>query len=265
MTLTEKRHRLSDIIRSSGRVLIAYSAGVDSTFLLKAAHDILGEHLAAVTVRSPFMPQEELDDSIAFCKKEGIVHIMLDHDPLTSSEVVSNPPDRCYICKREIFTRINSLAAEKGADCVFDGSNADDDPNDRPGMRALTELGIRSPLLEAGLTKSEIRTLSKEMGLSTWDKPSMACLATRIATGEMLTREKLLMTAEAERYIRSLGFTQLRVRMNGSIARIETAPGDICRITEPETAGAIDEYLRKLGYTRVSVDLRGYGSKTPKK
>ncbi|MBR4223720.1 MAG: ATP-dependent sacrificial sulfur transferase LarE [Oscillospiraceae bacterium] len=257
MTLTEKEHRLEEILRSAGSVYIAYSAGVDSTFLLRAAYDITGA-VTAVTMRSPFMPEEEIEDSISFCKEQGIPQIIVDHDTLTG-DIVHNPPDRCYRCKRVIFSRIKSLAEENGIVAVFDGSNADDDPADRPGMRALEELGIRSPLREAGLTKADIRALSRKMGLPTWDKPSLACLATRIATGERLTKEKLAMTAAAERYIRSLGIAQCRVRMQGDTARIETDPDDIPRLAAQGTASAVYEHLRGLGYTHVSLDLGGYG------
>ena len=258
MTLQTKRQKLDEIFHSAGKALIAFSAGVDSTYLLKAAHDIMGGNVIAVTVSSPFFPAEELTDAEVFCKAENIRHIVMGHDPLASPEVAANPRNRCYLCKRIIFSKISALADEMGIVNVFDGSNLDDDPKDRPGMRALDELGIKSPLREAGLTKTDIRELSREMGLSTWDKPALACIATRIATGEILTREKLMMTEKAERFIRSLGFGQLRVRMNGNSARIEVPPEDIQRIAEAETARKINEYLKGLGYSHVSLDLGGY-------
>ena len=258
MTLTpnEKDRRLAELIRSAGGVFIAFSAGVDSTYLLKKAHDITDD-VTAVTVSSAFVPTEELDAAVSFCKAEGIRHIVMEFDPLSDSRIAANPPDRCYICKYTLFSRIKALAKENGIHHVFDGTNADVDGADRPGMRALEELGIESPLREAGLTKADIRALSKELGLPTWDKPSLACLATRISGP--LTAEALRMTEKAEQYIRSLGFIQIRVRMLGNTARIEVLPGDIQRLTEPGTSEKIYTYLRSLGYTKVSADLAGYG------
>lgn len=260
MMLSEKEARLHTLFRASEKAVVAFSAGVDSSYLLYAAHEVLGDNVTAVTAVSPFMPREETEEAQEFCKALGIRHITFGFDPLAREDIAANPKDRCYICKRAIFTEIISLAEDMGAKIVLDGSNADDDPALRPGMKALAELGVRSPLREAGLTKADIRELSRQAGLDTWDKPALACLATRIATGEELTLQKLEMTAEAERYIRALGFTQLRVRMRDGAARIEVPPADIPRIAATETARRINDTLKAMGYTSVSLDLAGYGS-----
>ena len=256
--MIDKKRRLEEYLLSLGGVFTAYSAGVDSTFLLKVAHDVLGDNAAAVTASSVFFPKEELETAKEFCRSHNIRHIVIEHDPLSDESIVQNPPDRCYICKKSLFTRMRALADESGVEHTIDGTNADDDKDYRPGQRALSELGIKSPLREVGLTKAEIRQLSEEMGLETWDKPALACLATRIPTGDRLTVEKLYMAGDAERYIRSLGFSQLRVRVHGNIARIETETVDIPRMTEPETADKINRTLKGMGFRFVTLDLGGY-------
>ena len=255
-TANSKKQILEEYLRDTDSIAIAYSAGVDSTFLLRCAHDILGDKAIAVTAVSPFFPKEELDEAVSFCKTEGIRHVITETDPLSDERIAANTPDRCYLCKRKIFEQIKAVAAEYGIYHVADGSNTDDDGDYRPGMKALRELGIESPLKAAGLSKAEIRELSKELSLGIWDKPALACLATRIVTGEEITAEKLSMTGSAERYIRSLGIRQLRVRMHGKLARIETDKQDIQRIAAEHEK--IDIYLKKLGYTAVTLDLGGY-------
>ena len=264
--LNEKKAALDAILRSCGSMAVAYSAGVDSTFLLKAARDALGDRVLAITVRSVFCPAREGDEAEAFCAREGIAHAVLTADVLSVPGVADNPPDRCYLCKKALFTMMSETARERGMGCLAEGSNMDDLADYRPGMRAVAELGVRSPLREAGLYKSEIRQLSRELGLPTWDKPAYACLASRIANRERITPEKLSMTERAEDYLGSLGFRQRRVRLHGTLARIEVEPEQLPRLTEPDTAGKIDAYFRSLGYSFVTADLGGYrmGSMNPK-
>ena len=245
-------------LQELGSTAVAFSAGVDSTLLLKAAHDALGEKAAAVTVRSAFVPARELEEAEAFCRAEGIRHILLDVDVLALPKVRDNPPDRCYHCKKALFTRIQRAAAELGLGVVIEGSNADDLGDYRPGMRALRELGIRSPLLELGLTKAEIRALSRELGLPTGDKPAMACLATRFVTGRPLDEEGLRRVERAEEAIRELGFRQLRVRVHGDLARIELDREALPRMLEGGLADTVRDRLLALGFRYVTLDLGGY-------
>ena len=239
-------------------VAVAFSAGVDSTFLLRVAHDELGDRAVAVTVRSPLIPRQELDDAEAFCRQEGIRHETIDFDALSAPAVVANPPDRCYHCKKEVFGLISEFARVNGLAAVAEGSNTDDDGDFRPGRRAIKELGVRSPLHEAGLSKAEIRALSRDMGLPTWDKPSFACLASRFPYGERITAAGLERVERAERWLRDagLGLAQLRVRAHGDLARIEVPPGDI-----PRLAGRADEIaaaFKGFGFAYSALDLRGY-------
>ena len=253
-----KYETLLELLRGLDSAAVAFSAGVDSTLLLRAAREALGGRTAAITVRSPFVPARELAEAEAFCAAEGVRHLVLDVDTLVLDGVADNPPDRCYHCKKELVTRIRSAAAELGLRSVVEGSNADDLNDYRPGMRAVRELGVRSPLLEAGLTKAEIRAISKELGLPTWDKPAMACLATRFVTGQALTRAGLARVERAEDLLDGLGFRQLRVRVHGELARLELDPEGLDRLSDPALRAELDEKLRALGFRHVSVDLRGY-------
>ncbi|MBR3439134.1 MAG: ATP-dependent sacrificial sulfur transferase LarE [Clostridia bacterium] len=256
MNINEKKRALEDYLRSLGSVAVAFSFGVDSTFLLKTAQNVLGEKAVAVTVNSDLFPGKEFEGSVGFCEKEGIEQIVIEADELEIEGFSANPSDRCYICKKSIFTQIKNAAAQRGIENVAEGSNADDVSDYRPGMRAVKELGVLSPLLEAGLTKAEIRALSEEMKLPTSGKPSFACLATRIARGEEITKEKLAMIEKAEDFLHSKGFWQVRVRVHGNLARIETEKDDIQKL-----AGIADEaggFLESLGFNFVSLDLGGY-------
>ena len=252
-----KLERLRERLRVIGSAAVAFSAGVDSTFLLRVAHEELGERVVAVTVRSPLIPRHELDDAAAFCRQEGIRHEVIDFDALSAPAVVANPPDRCYHCKKEVFGLILAFARANGLAAVAEGSNTDDDGDFRPGRRAIKELGVLSPLHEAGLSKAEIRALSREMGLSTWDKPSFACLASRFPYGERITAAGLAHVERAERWLREeLGLAQLRVRSHGDLARIEVPPGDIPRLAA--RAAEIAAAFKDLGFAYVTLDLFGY-------
>ena len=253
-----KKSKLEEILKSLGSVAVAFSYGVDSTFLLKTAHGVLGEHAVAVTACFCLFPASELRAAAAYCAREGIRHITVSPEELPIDGFRSNPPDRCYLCKRQMFETIIGKARAAGLAFVAEGSNADDALDYRPGMAAVAELGVKSPLLEAGLTKAEIRLLSKEMGLPTWDKPSLACLASRFPYGEPLTEETLSMVEKAERYLLDTGFRTVRVRVHGDIARIETDPSEFSRFLQHGTAAAVRGYLTGLGFRYVALDLGGY-------
>ena len=256
--LHEKKKNLENYLRELGSVAVAFSSGVDSTFLLKVAHDVLGDKAVAVTARSHSFPARELNEAKAFCEANGIGQIIVESDELSIEGFRQNPENRCYLCKRELFTRLRDVAKERGFACVAEGSNLDDNGDYRPGLIAVAELGIKSPLREAQLTKAEIRALSREMGLSTWDKPAFACLATRFVYGETITEEKLAMVDKAEQRLLELGFRQVRVRIHGNIARIEIERDQFEKIIRPEVASGLDRYFRELGFLYVTLDLGGY-------
>ena len=253
-----KYEKLKSIIKDCGKIAIAFSGGVDSTFLTKVAKDVLGENAVAVTISSILVTDDELKEADDFCKEENIEHLIYKADVLSIPGFENNPPDRCYICKKAIFTNVQNLVGERGISVIAEGTNVDDDGDYRPGMRAIKELGVRSPLKEAGLTKAEIRELSCMLGLKTWNKPSCACLASRFAYGEVINKDKLDMIYSAECYIRSLGFEQFRVRLQDGIARIELRPADIQKFIENGIKDKVSEKLHALGFKYVSLDLDGY-------
>lgn len=257
-TLHQKKQALEAYLRELGSVAVAFSSGVDSTFLLKVAHDLLGEKAIAVTARSCSFPKRELEEATAFCASEGIRQIVVDSEELSIEGFRQNPPNRCYLCKRELFTKIREIAAANGMAYVAEGSNLDDNGDYRPGLQAVAELGIKSPLREVNLTKAEIRLLSKELGLPTWEKPSFACLASRFVYGETITEEKLSMVDRAEQRLLDMGFRQVRVRVHDSLARIEVDPSEFSKILEGNTAAELERYLRELGFAYVALDLGGY-------
>ncbi len=256
--LHQKKAKLEEALREMGSLAVAFSAGIDSSFLLKVAHDLLGEGAVAVTARSCVFPQRELEEAAAFCRAEGVRQLVVDVDVLDIAGFAENPPERCYLCKRALLGRMLQVAADLGIPQLVEGSNLDDEGDYRPGARAVAELNVRSPLKEAGLTKAEIRALSKELGLPSWDKPSFACLASRFPYGERITEEKLGMVESAEQRLRELGFRQLRVRMHGDIARIEIEPSEFARIVRPEICPALNADLQSLGFRYVTLDLDGY-------
>ena len=256
--LHEKKQRLENYLRGLGSVVIAFSSGVDSTFLLKTAHDILGEKAIAVTARSCSFPVRELNEAKAFCEAEGIEHIIVDSEELSIEGFSQNPKNRCYLCKHELFTKIRNIAEERGIPYIAEGSNMDDNGDYRPGLIAVAELEVKSPLREAELTKADIRQLSKEMGLPTWDKQSFACLSSRFVYGETITEEKLSMVDKAEQKLLDLGFHQVRVRIHGNIARIEIDRSEFEKIIQPEISELLNKYLHELGFLYVTLDLSGY-------
>ena len=253
-----KLEHLRTVLREIGSAVVAFSSGVDSTFLLRVAHEELGACVVAATIRSHSFPKRELDEAAAFCRAEGVRHVIIDSEELDIPGFAENPPDRCYHCKRELFGKLLAFAHENGLAAVLEGSNLDDDGDYRPGRRAIRELGIVSPLHEAGLTKSEIRVLSREMGLPTSDKPSFACLASRFPYGERITAVGLERVEKAEQWLldAGLGLTQLRVRSHGDMARIEVPLGDIPRLAA--RAVEIAAAFKDFGFAYVTLDLRGY-------
>ena len=238
--------------------MVAFSSGVDSTFLLRVAHEELGDRVVAATASSHFFPKRELDVATSFCRTEGVRHVVIDCEVLDISGVAENPPDRCYHCKRELFGKFLALAHENDLAAVLEGSNVDDDGDYRPGRRAIRELGILSPLHDVGLTKAEIRMLSRAMGLPTFNKPSFACLASRFPYGEGLTLRGLERVERAEQWLldAGLGLTQLRVRSHGDLARIEVPAKDIPRLAA--RASEIAAAFKGLGFAYVTLDLLGY-------
>lgn len=256
--LHRKKAALEEYLRSLGKVAVAFSSGVDSTLLLKIAHDTLGDRAIAVTAAAGSFPAREQKESEDFCKTEGIRQIIVHADVMAIEGFRDNPPDRCYLCKKEIFGRLLAAAREAGGFYVVEGSNKDDESDYRPGLKAIAELSVKSPFRELGLTKAEIRELSKELGLPTWRKQSFACLATRFVYGEPITEERLKMVDLAEQRLLNLGFTQVRVRIHGNMARIEIPTSDFPRILEPGTAASLNAYFRELGFLYTSLDLGGY-------
>ncbi len=255
-SLDQKLEKLKGILSSLGGVLVAYSGGTDSTLLLRVAHGQLGDKAVAATAVSPSMPKDELASAIRMAKETGVEHLLLESEELDNPDYVANLPDRCYHCKYSSYERFLGIAKDKGINYVVDGSNLGDLGDHRPGLTASRELGVRSPLMEAGLNKADIRELSRRLGLPTWDKPAQACLASRIPYGTPITRERLQQIEDAERLLHRLGVSQVRVRLHGDIARIEVGPEQFPLLLQRRSH--IVQGLRRLGFSYVTADLEGY-------
>lgn len=241
-----------------GSVLVCYSGGVDSTFLLKVAKDVLKDKVLAVTASSEIHLRMELQEAKSYAKIFGVKHIIINTKELDDPDFISNPPERCYFCKKELFSKLSELAKQYGLNYVIDGTNYDDLSDFRPGMKAASEFGVKSPLKDFKFTKEEIRTLSKQMSLPTWDKPSSTCLSTRFPYGTKITREKLLRVERAEEFFTKFGIKNLRVRDHGDIARIEVLKKDIHIFLNENVSKEITHRFKALGYTYITLDLEGY-------
>ena len=253
-----KYKKLVSYLQELNTVAVAFSAGVDSTFLLKVAHDVLLDNAIAVTVNSFSFPNREFNQALEFCKKENIKHFIVNYDELNIKGFSQNPKNRCYLCKKELFSKILEIANQNKIENVVEGSNIDDNNDYRPGFQAIKELNIKSPLQYAGFTKEEIRGLSEKLNLPSWNKPSFACLASRFAWGEEITKEKLIMVDKAEQLLFELGFKQFRVRIHGKMARIEILPDEFTNLINKETREKIVSEFKNYGFTYVSMDLSGY-------
>lgn len=254
----DKLTKLKTIIADLGSLAVGFSGGVDSSLLLAVAHEVLGERVIAVTGVDAFIPQREVNEAKEFCKEWGIRHIIRKVNFLNTESFRNNPPDRCYYCKYGMLTEVGKVAGENGIEYIAEGSNMDDLGDYRPGLKAVAELSVRSPLREAGLSKSEIRIISKAMGLPTWSKPAYACLASRFVYGEEITAKKLHMIEQAEQFLIEHGFIEERVRLHGKLARIEVPPADISRIASDEVREMVYEEFKKLGFQFVTLDMKGY-------
>lgn len=257
MIINDRLENLKSIIKSYESVFVAFSGGVDSTFLLKVAHDVLGDKCVAINVESDFVPEREENEARVFCENEGIRWIGIKCDILDYKHITANPENRCYLCKKTLFSEMLQIMEHEGFNALLEGSNMDDTLDYRPGMKAVKELGVKSPLEDAKLSKQEIREFSKDMGLPTWNKPSFACLATRFVYGEEITKEKLKKVEAAEQFLIDKGFTQVRVRMHGeSLVRIEVSENKLEELFSIRKE--VTDRFKSIGFTYITMDMTGY-------
>ena len=258
--LTAKLDRMRATFAPMRSVIVAFSGGVDSTFVLKVAHETLGDSVLALTTTSPTMPDEDRDSALAMARLIGARHLIVESNELEIPGYSANPLNRCYLCKHNLFTVCEAKAAELGIDSIVDGLNLDDLHDYRPGMQAASEKRVRHPLVEAELTKAEIRELSRAMGLPTWDRPASPCLSSRFPYGTTITPEGLAKVAAGEQLLHSIGFKIARVRFHGEVARLELERSEIARVFEPELRDTIDREFKKIGFRFVAIDLKGFRS-----
>jgi uncharacterized protein len=255
---SEKYQKLKEILTGMGSIMVAFSGGTDSSLVLKVAHDVLGDKVVAMTAVSASLPASERLEAVQLARQIGARHILIESAETSDPAYLANTPNRCFFCKQETYGKLSAYAEQHGIQTIVDGTNADDTGDYRPGRKAASEFHVRSPLLEAGLTKAEIRSLAQELGLPNWDKPAAACLSSRIPFGTTITLETLSQVERAEALLHGLGMRQLRVRHHGPVARIEAEPDDFPRLLEHRTE--IVTTLKALGYTFVSLDLAGFHS-----
>ncbi len=260
-SIDAKFARLNAILSPIGSAMVAFSGGIDSTFLLKAAHDALGDRVTALTTTSPTMPADDCENALAMARQIGVRrHLVIESNELEVPGYAANPLDRCYLCKHNLFTVCGAKAAELGIEEILDGLNLDDLRDYRPGIKAATERRVRHPLVEAELSKAEIRELSRRLGLSTWDRPASPCLSSRFPYGTEITLEGLQKVAAGEKLLHELGFRVTRVRYHGEVARLEVEQDEVARLLSPAIRERVDAELRRIGFRFVTVDLRGFRS-----
>lgn len=256
--IQQKHERLKSLLQEMGSCLIALSGGVDSVFLMRVAHEVLGQKAVGVTCDSPSMPREELELAIQLSKKIGFRHRIVETHEIEQEDYAANPSNRCYFCRQVMFHTLKKIATEENCPVICDGYNYSDQGDYRPGRQAAKENDVRSPLYEAELTKAEVRVLSHEYGLPNWDRPAAACLSSRIPYGSRVTVDKLRQIEESETYLRSLGLRQVRVRHHGQVARIETDPKEFSLLLTGENPEKITSRLKEIGFLFVTLDLLGY-------